>query len=54
MLEAVPSKRVQNQELENGEVTTAITAQEHLLGRLKASYLNLYRDDEKTEKVAAA
>ncbi|RDW88580.1 clavaminate synthase-like protein [Coleophoma cylindrospora] len=54
VLEAVPSKRVQDQKSENGEATTAITAQEHLLGRLKASYLSLYRDDEKTEKIAAA
>ena len=47
VLEAVPSKRVQNQEVEEPE-TKAITAEEHLLGRLKATYLGLYRDDENT------
>jgi hypothetical protein len=43
----------------NGGVATgvdAITADEHLMSRLKATYLGLYRDgeDDKSKTIAAA
>jgi hypothetical protein len=44
-------------ELEHGDGTgvEAMTANEHLMSRLKASYLGMYRDeDQKDEKIAAA
>ncbi|KAL3423402.1 2og-fe oxygenase [Phlyctema vagabunda] len=45
VLEAVPSELVQNQHVDNEE-TRPITAEEHLMSRLKATYLGLYRADE--------
>ena len=56
---AVPSEMVKALEGVNGGVATgvnAITADEHLVSRLKATYLGLYRDGEgeKREKIAAA
>jgi hypothetical protein len=55
VLEPVPSERVGKGE---GEYVKAMTADEHLMGRLRATYLGLYRDGEeeegKGEEVAAA
>lgn len=56
VLEPVPSERVRVLQKEGDEFVKAITADEHLMGRLKATYLGLYKDGEeqKVEKVAAA
>jgi hypothetical protein len=59
ILTPVPSEMVKALESVNGGVATgvnAITADEHLMSRLKATYLGMYRDgeDDKTEKVAVA
>ncbi|TVY55659.1 UPF0676 protein [Lachnellula cervina] len=59
VLEAVPSEMVKSLRKEGdgeGEFVKAMTADEHLLGRLKATYLGLYREGEAEvgEKVAAA
>lgn len=52
VLEAVPSEMVRragdgNKEGGNGE---KITADEHLMSRLRASYLSMYKDEEKEGK----
>jgi isopenicillin N synthase-like dioxygenase len=47
VLEPVPSERVRRTGLEAGERREgegAMTADEHLMGRLKATYAGLYRD----------
>ena len=55
VLEAVPSEIVRKEKGE-WEFVNAMTADEHLMGRLKATYLGLYREGEGEvgEKVAAA
>lgn len=58
VLEPVPSEMVEALKGEGGYggFVKAMTADEHLMGRLKATYLGMYREGEgeKTEKVAAA
>jgi isopenicillin N synthase-like dioxygenase len=55
VLEPIPSEMVRALETSNGTGVEAMTADEHLMSRLKATYLGMYRDDEqKDEKVAAA
>ncbi|TVY39406.1 UPF0676 protein [Lachnellula subtilissima] len=59
VLEAVPSEIVKSLQKEGGgegDFVKAMTADEHLMGRLKATYLGMYRDGEGEvgEKVAAA
>jgi isopenicillin N synthase-like dioxygenase len=59
IITSVPSEMVKALESVNGGVATgvnAITAGEHLMSRLRATYLGLYKDgdDNKTEKIAAA
>lgn len=55
-LEPIPSKMVSDLKRPNGvgpEGQKAMTAHDHLMGRLKASYLGLYNDDDaKTDSVA--
>ncbi|KAG9240146.1 oxidoreductase-like protein [Calycina marina] len=53
VLESIPSKMVRNLKQLNGvgpEGKKAITAHDHLMGRLKASYLDLYQDDKDGEE----
>lgn len=55
VLEPVPSKRVEDLKGQGGKVD-AMTADEHLMERLKATYLGMYRDDDGEnggEKIAA-
>lgn len=62
VLEPVPSERVRVLGKKDGdgegegEFVKAMTADEHLMGRLKATYLGLYKEGEgkKVEKVNAA
>ena len=59
VLEAVPSEMVKALEGRNGTDNgehRAMTADEHLMSRLKATYLGMYKDDVDVEKegVAAA
>ena len=57
ILEPIPSEMISELRSLDGigpEGKKSITADEHLMGRLKASYLGLYKDDKKEEKVAAA
>lgn len=56
VLEPVPSEKVRAAGVENGvekEEGRPMTADEHLTGRLKATYLHLYKD-EGEEKAAGA
>lgn len=58
VLEAVPSERVRRaaEEMkekgggEGGVVVDAMTADEHLMGRLKDTYGSLYKDEEQVGK----
>ncbi len=53
VLEPVPSKIVQERKGE-GMVVEEMTADEHLMSRLKATYLSLYRDEEGKKEEATA
>ena len=56
VLEPVPSEKVKALEAQNGGVATGVdsmTADEHLMSRLKATYLGMYKD-KKTEEITAA
>lgn len=58
VLEPVPSERVKALATKDelGSEVKAMTAHEHLMDRLKATYLGLYKDgeEEKVKEVAAA
>jgi isopenicillin N synthase-like dioxygenase len=56
VLEPIPSEMVRVLGTSNGTGVEAMTADEHLMSRLKATYLGMYRDEEekKDVKVAAA
>jgi isopenicillin N synthase-like dioxygenase len=56
VLEPIPSEMVRVLGTSNGTGVEAMTADEHLMSRLKATYLGMYRDEEKKKdaKVAAA
>ncbi|KAH6680833.1 oxidoreductase-like protein [Halenospora varia] len=56
ILEPIPSPMVKGSAGTNGTGVKAMTADEHLMSRLKATYLGLYRDGEgeKDTKVASA
>lgn len=47
VLEPVPSERVRAAGQDGGSKAKAMTANEHLMSRLKATYLGLYQDKEK-------
>lgn len=51
MLEPVPSELVREagkrQDKPSTEKDSKLTADAHLMSRLKATYLNMYQDDEK-------
>jgi isopenicillin N synthase-like dioxygenase len=47
VLEPVPSERVRAAGREGAREGGAMTANEHLMSRLKATYLGLYKDGEK-------
>jgi isopenicillin N synthase-like dioxygenase len=56
ILEAVPSAKVKalaNKGEVKGTGVKAMTAQEHLMSRLKATYLGMYKDEEETAKSEA-
>lgn len=55
ILEPIPSPMVKGSAGTNGTGVKAMTADEHLMSRLKATYLGLYRDGEgeKDTKVAS-
>ncbi len=54
VLEPVPSEKVKALAGKGGSDVQAMTAQEHLLSRLRATYLGMYKDEEKgTAEVAA-
>ncbi|KAG9228668.1 oxidoreductase-like protein [Amylocarpus encephaloides] len=54
VLEPMPSEMVKTLAVANGSGVHAMTADEHLVGRLKATYLGMYKDDpEKIEKFAS-
>ena len=53
VLEAVPSERVKalaGKSGGEGSGVKSMTAHEHLMSRLKATYLGMYKDEEEKEK----
>jgi len=50
VLEAVPSEKIKALAGKRDSGVEAITAHEHLMSRLKATYLGMYKDDEQQAK----
>lgn len=50
VLEPIPSEMVRELQGASGTGVKAMTADEHLMSRLKATYLGMYKDDEEKDE----